>query len=75
MNTDTMAGYAKAKVVPGARPSVAVTGGMLVVGGLSVLTGTYVIGASTLAIVLLVTTPPMHGVWTQEGQATQEEMS
>jgi uncharacterized membrane protein YphA (DoxX/SURF4 family) len=76
LNTDAMAGYAEAKGVPAARLSVTFTGGMLVVGGLSILTGAFVVvGAGALAVFLLVTTPLMHDFWTQEGEAAQNEMT
>ena len=57
-------GYAKSKGVPVAKFAVAFTGLMLVVGGLSILTGFAThIGAWILVIFMLLTTFTIHQFW------------
>jgi len=76
MNTDQMVPYAEAKGVPAAGLMVPFTGGMLLVGGLSILTGAYpIVGAGAIAVFLLVTTPVMHDFWAAGPENQQDEMT
>ncbi|WP_247009222.1 DoxX family protein [Halorientalis litorea] len=73
---DQMVPYAAAKGVPAAGLMVPFTGGMLLVGGLSIVTGVYpVVGAGALAVFLLVTTPVMHDFWAAPAEEQQSEMT
>lgn len=75
MNADQMVPYAEAKGVPLAGLAVPLSGGTLVAGGLSVITGAYVVvGAGALALFLLVTTPVMHDFWAAPEDQQQDEM-
>ncbi|MFC6835723.1 DoxX family protein [Halomarina ordinaria] len=72
--TGEMSGYAGAKGVPAPSLLVPFTGGMLLVGGLSIALGAYpLVGAGALAVFLLVTTPVMHDFWTAPEDQRQTE--
>ena len=59
-----MSGYAKSKGVPLAKASVAATGALLVLGGLSVLLNQFVVfGLVALAVFLIPVTFMMHSFW------------
>ena len=59
-----MAGYAQAKGIPAAKPAVAFTGLLLLIGGVSVLLSLYpTIGAAALVIFLVPVTFTMHAYW------------
>lgn len=76
LNLDDMAGYAGMKGVPAPRLSVAASGGMLLLGGLAIVTGAFpLLGAGAVALFLLVSTPKMHDFWNAEGQNQQTEMT
>ncbi|MFD1515454.1 DoxX family protein [Halomarina rubra] len=76
LNGDQMAGYADAKGVPAAEVMVPLSGGMLLLGGLSVVTGAFpVLGAGALAVFLLVSTPTMHDFWAAPEEQQQTEMT
>jgi putative oxidoreductase len=76
LNPGDMAGYAGMKGVPAPRLSVALSGGMLLFGGLSLVTGAFALfGAGAIAVFLLVSTPTMHDFWNAEGQNQQTEMT
>ncbi|WP_254830536.1 DoxX family protein [Haloglomus salinum] len=77
MNGGDMAGYAEMKGLPAPAFSVAATGAMLILGGLAVITGAYVVvGAGALALFLLVSAVVMHDFWTVEDpQQQQTEMT
>lgn len=63
-NLNSLAGYAQSKGVPMPKVAVFVSGLMLLLGGLGVLTGVRVSCAATLlAIFLVVTTFKMHQYW------------
>ncbi len=63
-NLNALTGYAVSKNVPQAKFAVMFTGLMLLVGGLSILTGFMVeIGAWILVLFLAVTTSMMHQFW------------
>ena len=72
---EEMAGYAKFKKVPAAKPSVLVSGALLALGGLSIVLGVYAdLGALVIAILLIVMALKMHDFWTQtDAQAKQTE--
>ena len=71
-----MAGYAEAKGVPAADLAVQATGAMMIIGGLSVLTGYKPkIGAGLIAAFLGGVTPSMHRFWSEDNpQQRQNEM-
>jgi uncharacterized membrane protein YphA (DoxX/SURF4 family) len=59
-----MSGYAQMKGVPKPKTSVAFTGALLLVGGLSILLGAYpTIGVAALALFLIPATYMMHAFW------------
>lgn len=63
-NSAALAGYAASKGVPAARLGVIVSGLLLLVGGLSMLTGLWPwVGLTALAIFLVFVTPSMHAYW------------
>lgn len=69
LNTETMTQYARAKQVPLAKAAVTASGAMLVLGGLSLLTGFRPkIGASLISGFLFGVTPKMHNFWQIEDE-------
>lgn len=70
-----MSGYAHVKGVPLPKSSVAFSGVLLLIGGLSVLLGVYpTIGVAALAIFLIPVTYMMHAFWkVQEPMAKMGE--
>ena len=70
-----MSGYAQVKGVPLPKSSVAFSGVLLLIGGLSVLLGVYpTIGVAALAIFLIPVTYMMHAFWkVQEPMAKMGE--
>jgi putative oxidoreductase len=76
MHHQNMAGYAEAKGVPAASVAVQGTGVMLVLGGLSLLTGYKPkLGAALVAAFLAGVSPSMHAFWKEsEPQQRQAEM-
>ncbi len=73
-DTGSMVGYAEAKGVPAAGLMVPFTGGMLLVGGLTIVLGVYpLVGAGALALFLLVSTPMMHDFWNAPEDQQQDE--
>jgi uncharacterized membrane protein YphA (DoxX/SURF4 family) len=59
-----MSGYAQMKGVPLPKPFVALTGALLLVGGLSILLGIYpTVGVAALALFLVPVTYKMHAFW------------
>lgn len=77
LNTQQMLGYAASKNVPMARLAVLGTGLLLLVGGLSVITGFQpVVGVIALSIFFLGVTPMMHNFWAiQDPQMRMMEMT
>jgi uncharacterized membrane protein YphA (DoxX/SURF4 family) len=71
-----MSGYAQMKGVPLPKASVAFSGVLLLVGGLSILLGVYpTVGVAALAIFLLPVTYMMHAFWkVQDPMAKMGEM-
>lgn len=76
-NGKMMAGYAAARGVPQALPTVYASGGLLLLGGLSVLFGIWAdLGALLLVVFLVPTALLMHAFWKeQDAQARQMEMA
>ncbi|WP_149359364.1 DoxX family protein [Lolliginicoccus suaedae] len=69
---DAMAGYARSKGVPFAKPATIASGIVLVVGGLSVLLGVYgEIGAALLFLFLVPTAIIMHNFWAETDPAAK----
>jgi putative oxidoreductase len=63
----TMSGYAQMKGVPMPKASVAFSGALLLIGGLSILLGIYpTVGVVALAIFLIPVTYMMHAFWKVE---------
>jgi len=73
---EMMTGYATSKKVPMPKISVALTGVVLVLGGLGILLGVYVLYAVILLSVFLVVAAfKMHAFWGMEdGEAKMHEM-
>lgn len=66
-NREMLTGYAQSKGVPTAGAAVAVSGAMLVAGGVSLLTGYRPkVGAALIAGFLLGVSPVMHAFWKEE---------
>ena len=75
-STDEMAGYAEFKGLPAPTLSVLGSGGLLVFGGLSIVTGVLpAIGSGALALFLLVSAVTMHDFWRMEGEDAQNGMT
>ncbi|HYT77403.1 MAG TPA: DoxX family protein [Vicinamibacterales bacterium] len=76
MEREQMSGYAKAKGVPAAGVAIPITGALLVLGGLSLLTGYKPkIGAALIGTFLAGVTPTMHAFWKdQNPQERQGDM-
>ena len=73
-NAEMMAGYAGSKGVPAAGLAVQASGAMILLGGLSLITGYRPkVGAGLITGFLLGVTPVMHGFW--KSQDDQERMS
>lgn len=63
-NLQMMAGYAQSKGVPAAKPAVAGTGLLLLIGGISTLFNIYsVVGLAAIILFLVPTTFMMHAFW------------
>lgn len=76
MRRDTMSGYAKMKGVPSADLAVPGTGLLLVLGGLSLITGYRPkLGAALITTFLAGVSPKMHAFWSEsDPQQRQAEM-
>ena len=76
LNAEEMTGYAEFKGIPAPKASVLLSGGLLVFGGLSVVTGVFpAIGAGALAVFLVVSAITMHDFWDADGEEAQTEMT
>jgi len=65
LQTDSLAGYAKMKGVPAPEAAVILTGVLLLLGGLSILTGAFPrVGVALIVVFLLPTSFMMHDFWT-----------
>jgi uncharacterized membrane protein YphA (DoxX/SURF4 family) len=70
VNRGMLTEYARSKHVPAAAAAVPVSGAMLLLGGLSILTGVRPkAGASLIATFLLGVSPSMHDFWQIEDQS------
>lgn len=75
LDTESMTGYAEFKGLPAPRLSVLASGGLLVFGGLSIITGALpAVGAGALALFLAVSAVTMHDFWNLEGEDKDNEM-
>jgi uncharacterized membrane protein YphA (DoxX/SURF4 family) len=77
MDVEGMAGYAEMKGLPAPQLSVIASGMMLLLGGLAVITGAFVVlGAGAIAVFLLASAVVMHDFWTvEDDQQQQTEMT
>jgi uncharacterized membrane protein YphA (DoxX/SURF4 family) len=76
LNLQSVAAYAASKHVPSPEVAVALSGLLLLVGGLSILSGQWPkIGALFIALFLAVVTPTMHDFWSQAGPARAVELA
>jgi uncharacterized membrane protein YphA (DoxX/SURF4 family) len=67
VNRSMMSDYARSREVPAAALAVPASGALIIIGGLSVLTGVQPkIGASLIATFLLGVSPQMHDFWNVE---------
>ena len=75
MNLQSVAGYAATKQVPSPEVAVALSGLLLLVGGLSILSGQWPkIGALFIALFLAVVTPTMHDFWNEAEPARSMQL-
>lgn len=76
LQKDQLSGYASAKGVPSARIAVQASGAMMILGGLSLLTGYKPkLGSAAIATFLTGVTPSIHRFWSEENpQQRQAEM-
>lgn len=76
LDLEGMAGYAEMKGIPAPTFSVALSGVVLVAGGLGVILGVFpALAAGALAAFLLVATPTMHDFWAVPEDQQQSEMN
>ncbi len=77
MKLDDLAGYAKTRGVPAAKPMTVVTGLMILSGGLMLLLGWHrFIGAGLIALFLVPNAFLMHAFWKEtDADAQQNEMA
>ena len=69
-----MAGYASYKKVPAAKPAVALSGLVLVLGSIGIILGVAMdLAALATAVLLLVMALKMHDFWTADEQSKQAE--
>jgi putative oxidoreductase len=76
LQKDQLSGYASAKGVPSAEIAVEASGAMMILGGLSLLTGYKPkLGSAAIVAFLAGVTPSMHRFWSEENpQQRQAEM-
>jgi uncharacterized membrane protein YphA (DoxX/SURF4 family) len=75
-NREMLAGYARSRGVPLADAAVVGTGVMMLLGGLSLLTGTRPkLGAALISSFLAGVSPAMHPFWKDADQAQRMESS
>ncbi|WP_148413553.1 DoxX family protein [Haloferax sp. KTX1] len=76
LNLDHMTGYAEMKGLPAPRLGVAVSGGMLVFGGLGIVLGVFpALAAGAVAVFLVVGTPVFHNFWAVPEDQQESEMT
>jgi uncharacterized membrane protein YphA (DoxX/SURF4 family) len=76
LNREQLSGYAKAKGVPAANLAVEASGALMVLGGLSMLTGYRPkLGSAAITAFLASVTPSIHRFWSEENpQQRQTEL-
>lgn len=75
VNVESMAGHAGTKGVPAPKLAVALSGEMLLFGGLGVAAGVFpTLAAGALVAFFLVATPTMHDFWAAPEDQRQTEM-
>jgi putative oxidoreductase len=75
MNLARMTQHAAAKGVPLAGPAVALSGVLLIIGGVSILLGLLPrVGVAALVLFLVPVTLTMHQFWNEHGQARMNDM-
>jgi uncharacterized membrane protein YphA (DoxX/SURF4 family) len=74
--TEQMAALAESKGVPLPTLSVALSGLLLVGGGIGIAIGVFpVIAAALITVFFAVTTPTMHDFWRAEGEQRRQELT
>ena len=75
LDLEGMAGYAGMKGIPAPKASVAVSGLLLVGGGLGIVLGVYpLVAAAALVVFFVVATPTMHDFWAAGEDQAENEM-
>lgn len=76
LNADEMAGYAQHKGLPAPNAAVLGSGGMLLLGGLSIVTGIFpILGAMAVALFLVAAAVTMHDFWAAPDDQQQQELT
>lgn len=76
LQLDQMAGYAEFKGLPAPKLSVVASGGLLVLGGIGIITGAFpYVSALAVAGFLLVSALTMHDFWAVDDDQKQDEMT
>ncbi len=76
LNLESMAGYAAAKDVPVPEVAVALSGLLIFLGGLSILSGQWPrLGALFFAVFLIGVTPTMHDFWAEAEPARAQQLA
>lgn len=76
LDLEGMTGYAEFKGLPAPKVAVLGSGALLLLGGLSVVTGVLAsVGAAALAVFLVVSAIAMHDFWNMDGEEAQNEMT
>ena len=76
VQTDALAGYSEAKGLPAPRAATLLSGGLLLLGGLGVAAGAFVVvAAGGLAVFLLVSAVTIHDFWAVPEDRQQDEMT
>ena len=72
INSESISGWISAKDFPLAKFLTYFTGGQLILGGLSIVTGILpLVGLGALALFLMIVTPVFHDFWHMEGEERQ----
>ena len=76
VQTEQMAALAESKGVPLPTLSVALSGLLLVGGGIGIAIGAFpIVSAALIAVFFVVTTPTMHDFWRADGEERQQELT
>ncbi len=74
LNTDLLEAEAREKGVPEPRTAILLSGALLIMGGLTIVTGAYPdVGSLMLILFFALATPAMHGFWRYEGEKREQE--